>query len=86
MESVHHPHTHSEAQTTAQPAGFAYIAPPSVGSNQYGYWTHNEQGSFWTFLPQYLIMRELFWGNSYRPILVDEYNSYNTYARQGRTW
>jgi hypothetical protein len=76
----------SEAQTTAQPAGFAYIAPPSVGSNQYGYWTHNEQGSFWTFLPQYLIMRELFWGNSYRPIVVNEYNSYDTYARQGRTW
>ena len=76
----------SEAQTTAQPAGFAYIAPPSVGSNQYGYWTHNEQGSFWTFLPQYLIMRELFWGNSYRPIVVNEYNSYYTYARQGRTW
>jgi hypothetical protein len=76
----------SEAQTTAQPAGFAYIAPPSVGSNQYGYWTHNEQGSFWTFLPQYLIMRELFWGNNYRPIVVNEYNSYYTYARQGRTW
>jgi hypothetical protein len=76
----------SEAQTTAQPAGFAYIAPPSVGSNHYGYWTHNEQGSFWTFLPQYLIMRELFWGNSYRPIVVNEYNSYYTYARQGRTW
>jgi len=76
----------SEAQTTAQPAGFAYIAPPSVGSNQYGYWTHNEQGSFWTFLPEYLIMRELFWGNSYRPIVVNEYNSYYDYARQGRTW
>jgi hypothetical protein len=76
----------SEAQTTAQPAGFAYIAPPSVGSNQYGYWTHNDQGSFWTFLPEYLTMRELFWGNSYRPIVVDEYNHYDTYARQGRTW
>ena len=76
----------SDAITTAQPAGYAYIAPPSVGSNQYGYWTHNEQGSFWTFLPQYLIMRELFWGNSYRPIVVNDYNSYNTYARQGRTW
>jgi hypothetical protein len=76
----------SEAQTTAQPAGFAYIAPPSVGSNQYGYWTHNEQGSFWTFLPQYLIMRELLWGNSYRPIVVNEYNSYYNYSRQGRTW
>jgi hypothetical protein len=76
----------SEAQTTAQPAGFAYIAPPAVGSNQYGYWTHNDQGSFWTFLPQYLIMRELFWGNSYRPIVVNEYNSYYNYSRQGRTW
>ena len=75
-----------EAQTTAQPAGFAYIAPPSVGSNQYGYWTHNSEGSFWTFLPQYLIMRELFWGHSYRPIVVNEYNSYYNYARTGRTW
>jgi hypothetical protein len=31
-------------------------------------------------------MRELFWGNSYRPIVINEYNSYDTYARQGRTW
>jgi hypothetical protein len=77
----------SEAQNTAQPAGFAYIAPPSVGSNQYGYWSHDERGnSFWTFLPQYLIMRELFWGHSYRPIVVNEYNTYYTYAHSGRTW
>jgi hypothetical protein len=77
----------SEAQNTAQPAGFAYIAPPSVGSNQYGYWSHDERGgTFWTFLPQYLIMRELFWGHSYRPIVVNEYNSYYTYYRTGRTY
>lgn len=76
----------SEAVNTAQPAGFAYIAPPSVGSNQYGYWTHTSEGSFWTFLPQYLIMRELFWGPSYRPIVVNEYNSYYTAQRMGRTW
>src|SRR4051812_24804225 len=31
----------SEAKNLAQPPGYAYIAPPSVGSNQYGYWTHN---------------------------------------------
>jgi hypothetical protein len=31
----------SEAQTTAQPAGFAYIAPESQGSNRYGYWDHS---------------------------------------------
>jgi hypothetical protein len=77
----------SEAQTTAQPAGFAYIAPPSVGSNQYGYWTHTDHGSFWTFLPQYLIMRELFWGHDYyRPIVVNEYNSYYNAYRSGHTW
>jgi hypothetical protein len=76
----------SEAETTAQPAGFAYIAPPSVGSNQYGYWTHTSQGSFWTFLPQYLIMRELFWGNSYRPIVINEYNGYYAARSLGRTY
>ena len=76
----------SEALNTPQPAGFAYIAPPSVGSNQYGYWTHNEQGSFWTFLPEYLIMRELFWGHSYRPIIVNEYNGYYDSYRSGHTW
>ena len=77
----------SEAQTTPQPAGFAYIAPPSVGSNQYGYWTHTDHGSFWTFLPQYLIMRELFWGrDNYRPIVVNEYNSYYSASRTGQTW
>jgi hypothetical protein len=56
----------SEAENTAQPAGFGYIAPPSQGSNQYGYWTNNSSGSFWTFLPQYLLMRELLWGHDYR--------------------
>src|SRR5271165_4711251 len=77
----------SEAQNTAQPAGFAYIAPPSVGSNQYGYWSHTDHGSFWTFLPQYLIMRELFWGHDYyRPIVVNEYNSYYNAYRGGHTW
>ena len=76
----------SEAINTAQPAGFAYIAPPSVGRNQYGYWTHNSEGSFWTFLPEYLIMRELFWGPSYRPIVINEYNSYYTAQRLGRTY
>ncbi len=76
----------SEAVNTAQPAGFAYIAPPSVGRNQYGYWTHNSEGSFWTFLPEYLIMRELFWGPSYRPIVINEYNSYYTAQRMGRTY
>ncbi len=76
----------SEAQTTAQPPGFAYIASPSVGSNQYGYWSHSGGESVWTFLPQYLIMRELLWGHSYRPIYINEYNGYQTAVRSGRTW
>jgi hypothetical protein len=76
----------SEAQNTAQPAGFAYIAPPSVGSNQYGYWNHTDHGSFWTFLPQYLIMRELLWGHAYRPVVINEYNGYYNAQRSGRTW
>ena len=76
----------SEAQTTAQPPGFAYIAPPSVGSNQYGYWSHSGGQSVWTFLPQYLIMRELLWGHSYQPIYVNEYNGYQTARRAGRTY
>ena len=77
----------SEAQNVAQPAGFAYIAPPDVGRNQYGYWTHNESGSFWTFLPQYLIMRELLWGRGgYQPIVINEYNNYSSAQRLGRSY
>ena len=76
----------SEAQNTAQPAGFGYIAPPSQGSNQYGYWTHDGSGTFWTFLPQYLLMRELLWGHDYRPIVVHEYYGYQAAQRSGRTY
>ncbi len=76
----------SEAQMKAQPPGFAYIAPPAVGSNQYGYWSHAGGQSVWTWLPQYLILRELLWGHSYRPIYINEYNGYQTALRSGRTW
>lgn len=77
----------SEATNTPQPPGFAYIATPSQGSNQYGYWTHSPDGhSFWTFLPEYLIMRELLWGHSYRPIVINEYNGYRDAVRMGRSY
>jgi hypothetical protein len=76
----------SQAQTTPEPAGFAYIAPPSQGSNQYGYWTHNGGESFWTFFPQYLLLRELMWGHDYRPIVLDEYRGYRTAQSSGRTY
>ena len=76
----------SEAQNNVQPPGFAYIASPDQGSNQYGYWSHSGGQSVWTFLPEYLIMRELLWGHSYRPIYVNEYNGYQTALRSGRTY
>jgi hypothetical protein len=76
----------SEAQTTPQPPGFAYIATPEQGRNQYGYWDHSSAGSVWTWLPEYLIMRQLFWGPSYRPVVVNEFNSYYSAQRMGRSY
>jgi hypothetical protein len=76
----------SEASTLAQPPGFAYIATPEQGRNQYGYWDHAGGGSVWTWLPEYLIMRELFWGPRYVPIYVNEYNGYYTARNLGRSY
>ena len=76
----------SEADNTPQPAGFAYIAPPSMGGNQYGYWNHTDHGTFWTFLPQYLLMRELLWNRDYRPVVVDDFNAYRTARRAGQVY
>lgn len=76
----------SEAQNTPQPAGFAYISPESQGSNQYGYWTHSSGGTFWTFLPQYLILRELLWNHDYRPVLLEDYRGYRTAQSLGHSY
>ena len=76
----------SEATTVAQPAGYAYMAPPGE-RNHYGYWSAGPSGSsVWTWLPQYLIMRELFWGRNYQPIYVTHYNGYQTAVRSGQSW
>ncbi len=72
-----------EAEHTPQPAGFAYMAPPSVGSNQYGYWDHHGDGtSFWVFYGQYALMRDLLFNHSYRPPMPYEYDGYYTAAPQ----
>jgi hypothetical protein len=76
----------SEASTQPQPPGFAYIATPEQGRNQYGYWDNSGGHSVWTWLPEYLIMRELFWGHSYQPIYINEFNGYRTAVRSGRTY
>ncbi len=76
----------SEAQETPQPAGFAYVASPAQGSNQYGYWSHSGGASVWTFLPEYLIMRELLWNHDYRPVATGEYNAYRAAQRNGASY
>jgi outer membrane murein-binding lipoprotein Lpp len=76
----------SEAVNIAQPPGFAYMATPEQGRNQYGYWSNAGGGSVWTWLPEYLIMRELFWGPRYQPIYINEYHGYQTAMRSGRPY
>ncbi len=75
----------SESERVAQPAGFAYMAPPGQ-SNQYGHWEQRDGGTFWTFLPQYLILRELLWAHQYYPPSIIEYNSYRSAQRTGQTY
>jgi hypothetical protein len=72
----------SEATNVAQPPGFAYMATPEQGRNQYGYWDHG----VWTWLPEYLIMRELFWGPRYAPVYINEFNGYYTARNLGRSY
>lgn len=76
----------SEAERVAQPAGFAYIAPPAQGSNQYGYWEHRGGQSFWTWFPQYLILRDLMWNSHYQPLSTREYEEYRVTRSSGRTY
>lgn len=76
----------SEAEHTPQPAGFAYIAPPSQGMNHYGYWSHSGGEAFWTFFPQYLLLQQLMWGGAYRPIVIGEYDSYRSARTAGHTY
>lgn len=76
----------SESDQVAQPPGYAYIASPEQGRNQYGYWDNRGGEMFWTFFPQYLLMRELFWGRYYQPIPVFEWNSYHSNWARGRVY
>ncbi len=76
----------SEAEHLAQPAGFAYVAPPSQGSNQYGYWDHRNGQSFWVFYGQYALLRDLLFNHGYRPLDRGEWESYRTERSRGRTY
>lgn len=75
----------SEAERVAQPAGFAYMAPPGQ-SNQYGYWDHGGGRDFWVFYGQYALMRDLLFHGGYHPIDYGEWRDYRTYQQTGRTY
>lgn len=75
-----------ESSLTPQPAGFAYMAPPSQGSNQYGYWDHRNGQSFWVFYGQYALMRDLLFNHYYRPIDPYEWQGYRSSQSSGQTY
>jgi hypothetical protein len=76
----------SESEHVAQPAGFAYMAPPSQASNQYGYWEHRDGRSFWVFYGQYALMRDLLFNHRYQPVERGEWEGYRTYQNRGQTY
>jgi hypothetical protein len=76
----------SEAEHVPQPAGFAYVAPPSQGSNQYGYWDHRGGQSFWVFYGQYALLRDLLFNHQYQPVNRGEWESYRTSQERGHTY
>jgi hypothetical protein len=75
----------SEAEHMAQPAGFAYMAPPGQ-TNQYGYWDHRDGRDFWVFYGQYALMRDLLFNHSYRPLERYDWDGYYESRRTGRTY
>jgi hypothetical protein len=76
----------SEADHVPQPAGFAYVAPPTQGSNQYGHWEQHDGHSFWVFYGQYALLRDLLFNRSYRPLDRRDWEGYRTERSQGHTY
>jgi hypothetical protein len=74
-----------ESERVAQPAGFAYMAPPGQ-SNRYGYWNNSGGQSFWVFYGQYALMRDLLFNHDYRPYDRYEYDHYRTYYERRQTY
>jgi hypothetical protein len=75
-----------EAEHVAQPAGFAYVAPPAQVSNQYGYWDHRDGRDFWVFYGQYALLRDLLFNHNYRPFDRYEWEDYRSYSIRGQTY
>ena len=75
-----------ESEHVAQPAGMAYMAPPTQGSNRYGYWDHRDGRDFWVFYGQYALLRDLLSNHDYRPFDRYEYEDYRNYQTRGQTY
>jgi hypothetical protein len=75
----------SETNRVPQPPGFAYMAPPGE-RNQYGYWETHNGTSVWTWLPEYLILREMLWNRQYVPVPSYEWDGYWSARRSGTTY
>jgi hypothetical protein len=74
-----------ESERVAQPAGFAYMAPPGQ-TNRYGYWDNSGGHSFWVWYGQYALMRDLLFNRDYRPYDRYEYENYRTYQERRQTY
>ena len=70
----------SEAEKTVQPPAIAYVAPPGQ-ANHYGSWNNG----VWTWLPQYLILRELL-NASRGPITYGDYHGWDSARRRGEVY
>jgi hypothetical protein len=75
----------SEAERVAQPAGFAYMAPPGQ-RNQYGYWENRNGQDFWVFYGQYALLRDLLFNRDYRPLDRRDWEGYRTQQSRGETY
>ncbi|MBZ5581040.1 MAG: hypothetical protein LAQ30_02340 [Acidobacteriia bacterium] len=74
-----------EAEKVAQPAGFAYMAPPGQ-SNRYGYWERRNGSDFWVFYGQYALLRDLLFNRNYRPLDSRDWSGYRSSQSRGQTY
>jgi hypothetical protein len=76
----------TEADRVVEPAGFAYMASPAQGRNQYGYWDHRDGRDFWVWYGQYSVLRDLLFNRNYRPLDRGDWDGYRTYRDRGQTY
>ena len=67
--------------TTVSPPGYHY-----VGDSRYGKWSTDRSGNtFWEWYGKYALFSSLF-GGWYRPVYMRDYNTYDQYRSQNRTY